>query len=134
MPNEHDGWNKFKTELGDGDFQAGVRAIDEAIRLLQDEYGQEIVSLVLFGSFARKDQHYDDIVLLVVTNRGQGSVHEVTRELARKVFGRLLLDHGQLFSFIVYNKAQFQMLKDFLPLFDEVRRDGVLLYGEDLFA
>jgi predicted nucleotidyltransferase len=134
MPNEHDGWAKFKIELGDGDFQAGVRAIDEAIRLLQDEYGQEILSIILFGSFARKDQHYDDIDLLLVTNQDRGSVHEITRELARKVFGRLFLDYGQLFAFIVYNRAQFQRLKDYLPLFDEVRRDGVILYGEDLFA
>ena len=134
MSNEHDGWVKFRTEIGDGDFQAGVRAIDEAIKLLQDEYGQEILSITLFGSFARKDRGYDDIDLLLVTDQDQGSVHEVTRELAQKVFGCLFLDYGQLFSFIVYNKAQFQRLKDFLPFFDEVRRDGILLYGEDLFA
>ncbi|MGA9349442.1 MAG: nucleotidyltransferase domain-containing protein [Anaerolineae bacterium] len=134
MPSEHDGWAKFKTEIGNGDFQAGVRAIDEAIKLLHDEYGQEILSIVLFGSFARKDRGYDDIDLFLVINQAQGSVHEVTRELAKRVFGRLFLDYGQLFSFIVYNKAQFQRLKDFLPLFDEVRRDGVLLYGEDLFT
>jgi predicted nucleotidyltransferase len=134
MSSEHSGWSKFKMEIGDGHFQAGVRAIDEAIKLLQDEYGQEILSITLFGSFARKDRSYDDIDLLLVTNQHQGSAHEVTRELARKVFGRLFLDYGQLFSFIVYNKTQFQSLKDFLPLFDEVRREGVLLYGEDLFA
>lgn len=134
MSSGHSGWSKFKMEIGDGDFQAGVRAIDEAIKLLQDEYGQEILSIVLFGSFARKDQHYDDIDLLLITNQDQGAVHEVTRELARKIFGRLFLDYGQLFSFIVYNEVQFQRLKDFLPLFDEVRREGVLLYGEDLFA
>jgi predicted nucleotidyltransferase len=134
MSSEHDGWVKFKIEVGNGDFQNGVHAVDEAIRLLQQEYGQGIVSTVLFGSFARKDRGYDDIDLLLVTSRSQGSVHEVTRELARKVFGRLFLEYGQLFSFIVYNKAQFQRLKDFLPLFDEVRKDGVLLYGENLFT
>ena len=133
MWNEHAGWAKFKTEIGNSDFQAGVRAIDEALKFLHDEYGQEMLSIVLFGSFARKDRGYDDIDLLLVTNSSQGSVHEVTRELAEKVFGRLFLDYGQLFSFIVYNKAQFQRLKYFLPLFDEVRRDRVLLYGEDLF-
>jgi len=134
MPSKHDGWAKFKAEIGNGDFQAGVRAIDEALKLLHDEYGQEILSIVLFGSFARKDRGYDDIDLFLVTNRAQGSVHEITRELAKKVFGRLFLDYGQLFSFIVYNKAQFQRLRDVLPLFDEVRKDGVLIYGEDLFT
>jgi predicted nucleotidyltransferase len=134
MSSGHSGWGKFKMEIGDGDFHAGIRAIDEAIKLLQDEYSQQILSIVLFGSFARKDRGYDDIDLLLVTGQDQGSVHEVTRELAQKVFGCLFLDYGQLFSFIVYNKAQFQKLKDFLPLFDEVRRDGILLYGEDLFA
>ena len=134
MPSKHDGWAKFKADIGDSDFQAGVRAIDEALKLLHDEYGQEILSIVLFGSFARKDRGYDDIDLFLVTNRAQGSVHEITRELAKKVFGRLFLDYGQLFSFIVYNKAQFQRLRDVLPLFDEVRKDGVLIYGEDLFT
>ena len=134
MSSKHDSWAKFKADIGDSDFQAGVRAIDEALKLLHDEYGQEILSIVLFGSFARKDRGYDDIDLFLVTNRAQGSVHEITRELAKKVFGRLFLDYGQLFSFIVYNKAQFQRLRDVLPLFDEVRKDGVLIYGEDLFT
>ena len=79
MPNEHDGWAKFKTETGDGDFQAGVRAIDEALKLLRDEYGQEMLSIVLFGSFARKDQRYDDIDLLLVTNQDRGSVYALHR-------------------------------------------------------
>lgn len=30
MSNEHDGWAEFKTEIGDGGLQAGVRAVDEA--------------------------------------------------------------------------------------------------------
>ncbi len=30
MSNEHDGWAKFRTEIGNGDFRAGLRAIDEA--------------------------------------------------------------------------------------------------------
>jgi predicted nucleotidyltransferase len=127
-------WADFKRTVGDGDFESALCAVDEALASLREKYGPALVSVMLFGSLARKSRTYDDIDLLLVTDENLGSIHEVTKELSREIFGRLFWEYGELFSFLVYNQAQFEGLQGRLPLLDEVERDGVLLYGRDLFA
>jgi predicted nucleotidyltransferase len=129
-----DNWTDFKRTVGDGDFESALYAVDEALVLLRKKYGPELVSVMLFGSLARKSRTYDDIDLLLVTDQNLGSTHEVTKELSQEIFGQLFWEHGELFSFVVYSKAQFEGLRGQLPLLDEVEKDRVLLYGQDLFA
>ena len=131
---KRDKWADFKRTVGDGDFESALCALDKALASLQKKYGPALVSVMLFGSLARKSRTYDDIDLLLVTEESLGSTHEVTKELSQEIFGHLFWEHGELFSFLVYSKAQFEGLRGQLPLFDEVERDGVLLYGQDLFA
>ena len=127
-------WAHFKRTVGDGDFESALCAVDEALASLRKKYGPALVSVILFGSLARKSRIYDDIDLLLVTDESWGSAHEVTKELSQEIFGPLFWEHGELFSFLVYSQAQFKELRGQLPLLDEVERDGVLLYGRDLFA
>jgi predicted nucleotidyltransferase len=89
---------------------------------------------VLFGSLARRRPSYDDIDLLIIIKWVPGTLSEITRRLAEEVFGPLFLEYGELFSPIVYTDGQFVQLQDRLPLLDEIRREGVLLYGQDPFA
>ena len=131
---KRDTWADFKRTIGDGDFESALCAVDEAIASLRKKYGPALVSVMLFGSLARKSRTYDDIDLLLVTDQNLGSTHEVTRELSREIFGHLFWEHGELFSFLVYSKAQFEKLRGKLPLLDAIERDRVLLYGQDLFA
>ncbi len=127
-------WADFKRTVGDGDFESALCAVDEALVSLRRKYGPALVSVMLFGSLARKSRAYDDIDLLLITEENLGSTHEVTKELSQEIFGHLFWEHGELFSFLVYSRAQFEELRGQLPLLDEVERDGVLLYGQDLFA
>jgi predicted nucleotidyltransferase len=127
-------WVDFKRTIGNGDFESALYAVDEALASLRKKYGPVLLSVMLFGSLARKSRVYDDIDLLLVTHENLGSSHQVTRELSQEIFGHLFWEHGELFSFLVYSKAQFEQLRGHLPLLDEVEREGVLLYGHDLFA
>jgi predicted nucleotidyltransferase len=131
---KRDNWTDFKRTVGDGDFESALYAVDEALALLRKKYGPALVSVMLFGSLARKSRTYDDIDLLLVTDQSLGSTHEVTKELSQEIFGHLFWEHGELFSFVVYSKAQFEGLRGQLPLLDEVEKDRVLLYGQDLFT
>ena len=131
---KRDNWTDFKRTVGDGDFASALYAVDEALALLRKKYGPALVSVMLFGSLARKSRTYDDIDLLLVTDQSLGSTHEVTKELSQEIFGHLFWEHGELFSFVVYSKAQFEGLRGQLPLLDEVEKDRVLLYGQDLFT
>ena len=127
-------WRSFKVEAGNGRFQDAFRAIEAAIRRLKAEESGTILSVVLFGSLARRRSTYDDIDLLVVVEPGSGSTSEGTRRLAEAIFGPLFLEYSQLFSHIVYTPYQLAQLRDILPLMDEIKRDGVLLYGQDPFT
>ena len=131
---KRDHWADFKRTVGDGDFESALYAVDKALALLRKKYGPALVSVMLFGSLARKSRTYDDIDLLLVTDQSLGSTHEVTKELSQEIFGHLFWQHGELFSFVVYSKAQFEGLRGQLPLLDEVEKDRILLYGQDLFA
>ena len=93
-----------------------------------------VISVILFGSLARRRVTYDDIDVLIVTEPGPGSISEVTRQLAQEVFGPLFLQYGELFSFIVYTQPQLRQLEEIMPLLAEIRREGVLLYGRDPFT
>ena len=127
-------WRAFKT-LGDNDpLQTAFRAIDSAVRELAARHNGDVTSVVLFGSLARRRSTYDDIDMLIVTEPGAGSTSEVTRRLAEEIFGPLFLEYGELFSFLVYTSDQFKQLQDTLPLLDEIRREGVLVYGRDPFT
>ena len=129
-------WRSFKAATGDGRFQDAVRAVEAVIRRLasQPKRPGAVLSVVLFGSLAQRHSTYDDIALLVVVEPGSGSTSEVTRWLAEGVFGPLFLEYGQLFSHLVYTPHQLAQLRDVLPLLDEIKRDGVLLYGRDPFT
>ncbi len=112
----------------------GQQALNAAVARLKQRYDGSILSIVLFGSFARGEPDYGDIDLLIVTDSRLTSVPDITRELAEGIFGPLFWEYGELFSFLVYDKSRFDQLKDSLPLFQEIKSEGVLLYGRDVFA
>ena len=105
-----------------------------AISRLIEHHNGNIVSVVLFGSLARRRPAYDDIDLLVVTDKAGGSPSEMTRRLAEEIFGPLFWEYGELFSPIIYTYEQLARLTGELPLLEVIRREGVLLYGQDPFA
>ncbi len=127
-------WNSDKAHTEVGRLQAAHRAIAVAISRLSEHHNGNIVSVVLFGSLARRRPTYDDIDLLVVTDEAAGSPSEMTRQLAQEIFGPLFWEYGELFSPIVFTYEQLAKLTGELPLLEAIRREGVLLYGQDPFV
>jgi predicted nucleotidyltransferase len=127
-------WNLFKAQDEDNRFQIAFQAIAAAVSRLTEQRDGGIASIVLFGSLARRRPSYDDIDLLIIIKWAPGTLSEITRRLAEEVFGPLFLEYGEVFSPLVYTDVQFVQLQDRLPLLDEIRREGVLLYGQDPFA
>ena len=125
---------KLTSKPSDRALQGGWRALNAALARLKEQYDGGIVSVILFGSFARGNPDYGDIDLLIVTDVPTTSVHDTTRELAERIFGPLFWEYGELISFLVYNYDQFCRLKNRLPLFQEIQAEGILLYGRDIFA
>lgn len=134
MLNRQDGWQAFKQATGSGYLAAGIQAVEAAVAALEEEgSGPRFQAVILFGSFARGEVAYDDIDLLIVADDSLGPTPRLTRELAEEVFGPLFLSFGELFSALVYTRSQFEALEPTLPLFEEIEREGILLYGWDPF-
>jgi predicted nucleotidyltransferase len=127
-------WSSYKARTEGGRFQTAHRAIAVAISRLSEHHNGNIVSVVLFGSLARRRPTYHDIDLLVVTDQAAGSPAEATRRLAEEVFGPLFWEYGELFSPLIYTAGQLAQLQGELPLLETIRREGVLLYGQDPFT
>lgn len=107
--------------------------LEEVKDQLNKNFKDEILSVVLFGSLARGEKRIGDIDLLIITNRKLGSAYKVTNLFAKQVFGKLFGKYNVLFSPIIYDYKSFQDLKNTSYLFDNIRREGKVIYGESLF-
>lgn len=116
------------------EYQKGLTAVKESIEMLKEKFGDKIYSVILYGSFVRGDRDFDDIDILIITNHSLGSVYQVTNMFTREVFLKLSDKYGMLFSTLVYDKSNFNQLKGFHPLFEEIKKEGVCLYGEKVLA
>lgn len=114
------------------DKQIGEKALKKVLQGLKEKFKDDITSVMMYGSFARGDEQFNDIDLLVITNKSFGSRYKTTKMFAKEIFGEVYWEYGIPFSFIVYNNEQFEKLKNRLPLFREIKREGVTLYGEKL--
>lgn len=112
--------------------QIGKEALTKVLQRLKERFKGEIVSVMMYGSFARESKHFNDIDLLIITNKCFGPRYKTTKMFAKEVFGKVYWDYGIPFSFIVYSREQFEKLKGKLPLLGEIKREGVVLYGERL--
>ena len=127
-------WSSFRAQAASDRFQTALRAVAVAISRLIEHHNGNIVSVVLFGSLARRRPSYNDIDLLIVTDEAAGTPLETTRRLAEEVFGPLFWEYGELFSPIISTAEQLAELRGELPLLEAIRREGVLLYGQDPFT
>ncbi len=110
----------------------GYEAAKDAAILLKRELKGNLVSVILYGSLAKKKE-FVDIDLLIITRRRIGSIYETNRMLSRNVFGRLFGKYGMLFSYIVFSHDQFAEMRGKSPLLDEIERHGVILHGRQIF-
>ncbi|MBU0599452.1 nucleotidyltransferase domain-containing protein [bacterium] len=105
--------------------------LEEAKNKLEEDFKGEILSIVLFGSLARGAKKIGDIDLLIITKRRLGSSYKVTKLFAKQVFGNLFGKYNILFSPIIYDYETFKNLKDNSLLFENIRREGRLIYGKN---
>jgi len=115
------------------EYQKGLKAIKESIELLKEKFSDKIYSVILYGSFARGERDFDDIDIVIITNHALGSVYQVTNMFTKEIFCKFLSEYGMLFSILVYDQKSFYRLKGF-PLYEEIKKDGVLLYGKKILV
>jgi predicted nucleotidyltransferase len=107
------------------------RSLERFVDLLRDEFGDDLVSVWLYGSRARGETPHDesDVDLIVVTPAGWKDLHRVTDLLNRAadVEGA----NWAFFSVFVFTPEHIAQRREIRSFFlQEVDRDKIVLAGE----
>jgi len=98
--------------------------IEKRIREL---FGEKVLKIVLFGSYARGDYYGEsDVDIFVLVNDGDLRKYRKTRV---KIITEFLESHEILLSIRIINVAIFNRYKDVLPFYQNVINEGISLYG-----
>jgi predicted nucleotidyltransferase len=102
------------------------KALQSFIQRLQDELGQQIVQIILFGSKARGNSAADsDVDVLILAKNEDRQLQKAIS----KISSQIDLDYDILLnSLLIAEKRWTQMSKERFSLCRNVERDGVLLY------
>ncbi len=103
--------------------------LNEFAREVYRILGKRLSKIILYGSYARGDYHEgSDMDLMILTDL---SDQEIEKE-EKKVFD-LAFDFQMKYlvdiSVIVKNEAHFRHWLGALPFYDNVEKEGVVLYG-----
>ncbi len=99
--------------------------LKDFIERLKRELGEHLEGAILFGSRARgdadEDSDYDVLVLMDESNR---DIERQINNVAHEMFD----DHDVFLCAFVYSKSEYDR-RTFAPLFINVRKEGLRLYG-----
>lgn len=105
---------------------AWQRATAEYVERLRDHYGDQLVTVVLYGSRARGDADKESDVDLLVVLRGEFD-HRAEQDVIFDLGGDIEERHGYpLLGAIMATEDEYH--RRMLPLFINVRREGVELW------
>ena len=104
-------------------------AINDFKKKVERNFGEQIESIILFGSVARNEYSINsDIDVLVITQDDKP-------ELAKEIIGigfEELLNNGWYVSAKVIDKKRFAHLLSLeTPFIKNILKEGVLIYGKD---
>lgn len=99
--------------------------LHQMTEIYQSVYGDSIVRLILYGSYARGDNQADsdvDIAAIVQGERG-----DLQKRLKRvwDVSSELELEYGTILSPVVIPFDEFERYKNDLPYYRNIQKEGV---------
>jgi len=95
-----------------------------------EELGDIVFKIILFGSYARGDFEDDsDVDIMVLLNCARKDL-PIYRKRLSIVSSDISLDNDVTVSMMVNDKDTFYGKMDILPFYQNVQRDGVVLYEQ----
>lgn len=92
--------------------------------------GDKIFKIILFGSYARGDFKEDsDVDIMVLLDCPRGDLPKY-RKLLSVVSSDASLDHDVTVSLMVNDRNTFYDKMDILPFYQNVQKDGVVIYEQ----
>lgn len=100
---------------------------EKLVKGLRGIYGDMLVSILLYGSFARGNntQESDIDIAILLKGRETKEMHNRMVDLAVDMD----LEYDQVFSIVNIDYENFLEWEDTLPFYRNVREDGVVLWA-----
>jgi predicted nucleotidyltransferase len=105
-----------------------MNTVDALVRHLQSRLGKHLLSVILFGSWARGDPRPDsDIDIAVIVDKANTDMRQLIRHLAVESW----LEHGLFVSTRVWDRTQWERMANLRTgLYRNIEREGVQLLPE----
>lgn len=92
---------------------------------LQDIYGDELAELILFGSYARGDQHDESDVDFAVVMKDPAIRSFPVREKTASIATNLFLKYGLIVSSLIVSLQKKQ--SSMQGVYQDIRKEGIVI-------
>lgn len=99
-----------------------LQAVTQAYQAV---YGDNIVKIVLYGSYAREDNQSDSDIDIVAIVQGERDILQEGLKSVWDVSSELELEYGTIVSPTVIPFAEFERYKIDLPYYKNIENDGI---------
>lgn len=99
--------------------------LDEFISIVKDAFGDDLKSIIVYGSYARGDfDDNSDIDVMILVTLSEDEIKQVENNIYDSAFD-LELKYGKVLSPIIKNQSFFEYWSDTLPFYRNVKTEGV---------
>ena len=103
------------------------RIVSELVKVHQSVYGDQIVKIVLYGSYARGNYDSESDVDMVALVRGDREVLQEQLKQVWDVSSELEIEFGTILSPAVIPYEEYEQFVDILPYYKNIAEEGVVI-------
>lgn len=102
--------------------------LNEYVKEVKKIYGGSLTEVTLYGSYAKGNFTYDsDMDIMILVNLSEGMIKEYRHALSEKTYD-FNMENNVDIKPMVKNVEEFDKWTDVYPFYDNVRKEGVVLY------
>ena len=103
----------------------------EYVPKIKDIYGDKLVKVILYGSYARGDYNEDsDVDVMVLLDIDNNLLRKETKGIFDVTYD-LNLERDTYIVPIIKGKKFFNRWQNISPLFRNIKKEGIILYDQD---
>lgn len=91
--------------------------------------GNKLSQIILYGSYARGEQRENsDIDIMILTTLSDAEIEVAERKIFDLAFD-YEMDYGVIINPVIKNEEHFNYWLGALPFYNNVKKDGIILYS-----
>ncbi len=100
----------------------------ELIKNMQLLFGDNLVKIILFGSYAREDNNKEsDIDLIIMVNEDEKTLKQY-RDKVLDIYNHINIKYDILIMGIIQDYQKFYKYLNVLPFYNNIQKEGIILY------